>query len=68
MSDKRPENPDPNRYVFRRRKGKYVLVDRQVIRWEKRRKKARELRARAEKAEAIPNPRIKYKLFGGSDT
>lgn len=32
-------NPDPKKYVIRRRKNRFILVDKQVIRWQKERRK-----------------------------
>jgi hypothetical protein len=41
-------NPDPSKYVLRWRRGKYILVDRQVIRWQAAQKRREALKARAE--------------------
>ena len=32
-------NPDPKKFVIRVRRGKAILVDRQILRWRKKRKK-----------------------------
>jgi hypothetical protein len=34
------QNPDPKKYVIKIRKGKPILVDKQIIRWRAARKKA----------------------------
>lgn len=33
------DNPDPKRYVIKVRRGKPILVDKQILRWRKKRKK-----------------------------
>jgi hypothetical protein len=43
-------NPDPKKFVIKIRKGKPILVDKQIIRWRAARKKA------AVKLEPTPDP------------
>jgi hypothetical protein len=44
------DNPDPRKYVIKIRRGKAILVDKQILRWRKKRKEAA---AKAEKVEQI---------------
>lgn len=58
-------NPDPSRFVVRKRRDGYLLVDKQIARWESRRRKLRALAKHAEQEYEIADPRdvLDNKLF-----
>jgi hypothetical protein len=64
--EKLEKNPDPKKYVWRKRGDKYILVDRQIVRWQQRRQRLAALKKAKEQAEApAQDPRSIFdtKLF-----
>lgn len=51
-----PPNYDPKTHVLRRRGGKWVAVDKQVLRWRKSRSKAPKRPQEASEAPSSPSP------------
>jgi len=50
--EKLEKNPDPKKYVWRKRGDNYILVDRQIVRWQQRRQRLEALKRAKEQAEA----------------
>jgi hypothetical protein len=46
--EKLEKNPDPDKYVWRKRGANWILVDKQVVRWQERRKRLARVKAQAE--------------------
>jgi hypothetical protein len=59
------DNPNPKKYVIKIRRGKAILVDKQILRWRKRRKKAAQTEAAKalEEIQQVDTSKILHRKF-----